>query len=303
MKILVAGASGAIGLPLIDCLLFDGHEVLGITHTEAKAQVIASKGAKALYLDVLNQADVMSTLQTTRPDVVIDMLTSLPKEYTPESLQLAAENDARIRLEGGFHLQTAAEAAGAKRYIVQSCAFWYAPGDGLATETSPFAFDASPGIATGSRLYAEIEKRVLQSSKIEGVALRFGFFYGPGTWFHSDGNMATQIRKQQFPLIAQGQGVWNFVHILDAAKAIAAAVYCNVGAYNIVNNRPARLNEWLPALARHLGAPPPPHISEEEGIRTRGPDAVYYATQLRAACNAKAKHEFNFEPRTFEWLL
>src|SRR4051812_43680216 len=104
MKILVAGASGAIGLPLIDCLMFDGHEVLGLTHTEAKAQVIASKGAKALYLDVLNKEDVMSTLQATRPDVVIDMLTSLPKEYTPESMRLAAENDARIRREGGLHL-------------------------------------------------------------------------------------------------------------------------------------------------------------------------------------------------------
>ena len=153
------------------------------------------------------------------------MLTHLPKEYTPESMRKAAELDAKIRREGGAHLQAAAEAYGTKRYIAQSSGFWYTPGFGLADENTPFAFEATPGIASGTRLYAEIEQRVLQSNKIEGVALRFGFFYGPGTWFHPQGSVAEQIHKKQFPIIGNGEGVWNFVHIEDAAKAI---VSCNL---------------------------------------------------------------------------
>lgn len=303
MKILVAGASGAIGLPLIDRLIYDGHDIYGITHSEDRARIIAAKGAKPVILDVLNREAVVSTVVQIKPDVVIDMLTSLPKEYTPTAMQNAAEGDAKIRREGGGNLQSAAEIHGAKRYIVQSSAFWYAPGHGLADESCPFAFNASPGIAAGSRIYEEIERRVLQSSRIEGVALRFGFFYGNGTWFHKEGNVGEQVLRQQFPIIGSGEGIWNFVHIEDAAKAIASAVYCSPGAYNIVNDRPSPLKEWLPAFARYIGAPPPPMISEKEGMATRGADSVYYATKLRAASNAKAKHEFNFEPRTFEWLL
>lgn len=303
MKILIAGASGAIGQPLVDCLIQYGHEVHGITHSEERAQIIAAKGAKPLLLDVLKKEEVFLALASIRPDIVIDMLTSLPKDYTPESMRKAADMDAKLRREGGMYLQTAAETHGTKRYIVQSCAFWYAPGSGLADESTPFAFNATPGIAAGSHLYAEIEKRVLQSSKIEGVAIRFGFFYGPGTWFHPNGNIGEQVRKQQFPLIGKGQGIWNFVHIEDAARAVAAAVYCSPGAYNIVNNRPSPMSEWLPAFSRFIGAPPPPYITEEEGESTRGADSVYYATKLRGASNLKSKHEFNFEPRTFEWLL
>jgi nucleoside-diphosphate-sugar epimerase len=303
MKIFVAGASGAIGLPLIDCLLYDGHDVIGITRSEQKARIICSKGAKAMHLDIMDHEAVMAALQSLRPDVVIDMLTSLPKEYTPKSMQQAAEIDAQTRLTGGANLLAGAVAASAKRYIAQSAAFWYAPGGDIAMETAPFALEASPGIAAGCQLYSEIEKRVLQSSKIDGVALRFGFFYGQGTWFHMDGDVARQVHDRQMPIIGSGQGVWNFIHILDAAKSIASAIYCAPGAYNIVNNRPTRLSEWLPAFARYINAPEPPKLSEDKALSIYGADAVYYATKLRAASNSKAKQAFNFEPRTFEWLL
>lgn len=303
MKVLVAGATGAVGQPLVDSLIHYGHEVYGVTHSAERAQAIATKGAKPLTLDVLDRDAVFSAMADIRPDVVIDMLTSLPKEYNPEAMRHAAETDAKIRVEGGQNLQTAAETNGTRRYIVQSSAFWYAPGHDLADESTPFAFHATPGIAAGVNLYSQIERRVLQSNKLEGVALRCGFFYGPGTWFHASGSVGAQVRKQQFPIIGKGQGIWTFIHVDDVAKAATAAVYCSPGAYNIVNNRPARMSEWLPAFAHHIGAPPPPSITEEEGLRTRGPDAVYYATQLRGASNAKAKHDFNFEPQTFEWLL
>lgn len=303
MKILIAGASGAIGQPLVDLIVNEGHEVYGITQSKEKALIIAGKGAKPLILNILDRDAVFSALSTLKPEVVIDMLTHLPKEYTPQSMEKAAEMDAKIRLEGGGNLQSAAETCGAKRYIVQSSGFWYAPGSGLADEDIPFAFDASPGIAAGTKIYAEIEQRVLESGKMEGVALRFGFFYGPGTWFHRHGNVADQVHKGQFPIIGRGEGVWNFVHIEDAAKAVRSAIYTFPGAYNVVNDRPSPMREWMPAFARYIGAQSPLWISEEEGLKTRGPDMVYYATKLRGASNLKAKRDFNFQPRNFEWFV
>jgi nucleoside-diphosphate-sugar epimerase len=302
VKILIAGASGAIGQPLIDSLIQDRHEIYGITQSQERAHLIAGKGAKPLILNVLEREAVFSSIADLRPDIVIDMLTHLPKEYTPEAMRKASELDAKIRREGGGYLQAAAEAHGAKRYIVQSSGFWYAPGMGLADETASFAFEATPGIAAGAHLYAEIERRVLQSDKIEGMAMRFGFFYGPGTWFHPGGNMADQLHDKQFPLIGKGEGIWNFVHIEDAAQAIASAIHGPSGAYNILNDHPSPMREWLPAFARFLGTTPPPQISEEEGLLQRGADSVYYATKLRGASNAKAKRLLHFQPRAFEWI-
>jgi 2-alkyl-3-oxoalkanoate reductase len=303
MKILIAGASGAIGQPLVDLLVAHKHEVYGITQSKERAQIITAKGAMPLILDVLERESVFSAIGKIQPNIVVDMLTRLPKEYTPESMRKSAEMNEKLRREGGAHLQAAAEMHGATRYIAQSSAFWYEPGLGLADEHTPFAFQASPGIASGTRLYEEIEKRVLQSDKIEGIALRFGFFYGPGTWFHPGEDVAEQVRKQKFPIIGKGQGVWNFVHIEDAAKAIVSAMQSAPGVYNIINDEPSEMRHWLPAFANYLDAPSPLNITEEEGLKTRGPEAVYYATKLRGASNTKAKHEFNFKPRAFEWLL
>lgn len=215
---------------------------------------------------------------------------------------MAAEGDATLRREGGANLLAAAQRYGARRYLAQSSAFWYAPGEGLADETAPFAFDATPGIASGTRLYAEIEDRILHSPAIEGVALRFGFFYGPGTWFYPGGDVANQIHEQRFPIIGRGEGVWNFVHIEDAAAAIVAAISGKADVYNITNDQPLEMARWLPAFAHYLNAPPPPILTEQEGLKLRGDDALYYATKLRGASNAKAKQALNFKPRPLEWI-
>lgn len=304
MKVLVAGAAGAIGYPLIELLIQDGHEVYGITQSKERALIIAGKGTKPIILNVLDRDAVDVVVKNVKPDVVVDMLSHLPKEYTPETMAEAAELDAKIRREGGANLQAAAEALGStKRYIVQSCGFWYEPGTGLADEETPLAFAETPFIAEGARLCSEIERRVLESDKIEGVALRFGIFYGPRTWFHPQGNVADQIRKKQFCVIGRGQGVWSFVHIEDAAKAVVSSLYSFPGTYNIVNNQPAQLREWLPAFARYCEVGHPLWITEEEGLKQQGPVRVYYSTKLRGASNAKAKKAFDFQPRTFEWML
>lgn len=303
MKVLVAGATGAIGKPLIKALIANGQDVYGITHSEERARMLASAGATPLSLDVFNKEAVFATMASLHPDVVIDMLTALPKTYTPESMKNAAEFNDKLRIEGGGNLHEAAEKYGVSRYIAQSTGFYYEPGLDLADETTPFALKASPGIAAGAATYALIEKRALQSKNLEGVALRFGFFYGPGTWFNPDGDIADQVHQGVFPIIGSGEGVWNFVHVEDAAKATAAAIYIHPGAYNIVNDRPAKLKSWLPAFARYVNASYPHQLSIEEGLEQFGPDVVYYATKLRGASNTKIKREFNFDPRNFEWFF
>jgi nucleoside-diphosphate-sugar epimerase len=161
---------------------------------------------------------------------------------------------------------------------------------------------ASPGVEASARTYLELEARASAAPGIEFVALRYGFFYGPGTWYMREGDIGGQVRQQQLPIIGEGQGVYSFVHVDDAAAATAAALECPPGAYNIVDGKPSPQHLWLTAFARAAGAPPPPRVSEEEALRASGPDAVYYATRLRGASNEKARRKLEFRPRPLEWI-
>jgi nucleoside-diphosphate-sugar epimerase len=202
---------------------------------------------------------------------------------------------------GNANLLAAARATNCRRYVLQSCAFWYAPGPGLADETTPFAFDASPGIATGCRTYADLEAAA-QESGLHTVLLRYGFFYGPGTWFSPTGDVGEQVRQRQVPVIGNGEGIWNWVHIDDAAAATCAALTADPGVYNVVGDQPMAQSAWLPAFAKFVGAPEPPTVSEEQALQNAGPDSVYYATKLRGASNHKAKAQLAFRPRPLEWI-
>jgi nucleoside-diphosphate-sugar epimerase len=217
-------------------------------------------------------------------------------------MRAAAERDRTVRIQGNANILAALRNAGVRRYLLQSSAFCYAPGAGLADENPPFAFDASAAVAAGTRRYAEMEAAASGTPDIEFVALRYGFFYGPGTWFNSDGDMGEQVREQRVSIIGAAQGVWSWVHIDDAAAATTAALECAPGAFNIVDSDPTPLRAWLPAFARAVGAPAPPRVMEQEALATLGPDTVYYATRLRGASNEKAKRELNLRPRPLEWL-
>src|SRR5271165_2664880 len=239
MRVLLAGATGAIGTPLIGFLVRDAHAVFGMTQSLERAATLTAKGAEAIVADVLDAASVADAVGRIRPDVIINELTALPKHYTPEDMKAAAPRDAEVRVKGHANLLAAARAANCRRYILQSAAYCYAPGPGLADENAPFAFDSSPGIATGCRRYADLEAAILEQPEIEGVMLRYGFFYGPGTWFTKDGDVGRQVRHRQVPVIGAGQGVWNWIHIEDAASATTAALHAAPGAYNIVDDQPS----------------------------------------------------------------
>ncbi|HET6933219.1 MAG TPA: NAD(P)-dependent oxidoreductase [Candidatus Angelobacter sp.] len=304
MKIFVAGGTGAIGRPLIAQLLAKGHAVVALTRSPEKAQDLAEQGIEPAVADVFDPDAIKTVVLRTQPEIVIEELTSLPRTYTRQSMTAAAALNNRIRLEGGANVLAAAQAAGVRRYLRQSVAFYAIPGSELADEDTPLAFSASPAIAAGAREISELEHRLLENSNIEGIALRYGFFYGPGTWFNRDGDVARQVGQQQFPIVGNGEGVWSWLHIEDAAIATVAAVeQGNPGIYLIANDQPLAVREWLPAFAQWLNAPPPPQISVEDALKASGADTVYYGTQMRGVSNAKAKRELNFHPRPLEWMV
>ena len=305
MKVFVAGGTGAIGRPTINQLLARGHNVVALTRTQERAQSLAAQGIESAIADVFDADAVKAAIAHAQPEVVIEQLTALPKTYTRESMNATEALNMRIRSEGGGNVLAAAKAAGVRRFLKQSMAFWGIPGAGLADEETPLSVDASPAVATDARLVIETERRLLQTPNLEGIALRYGFFYGPGTWFNPDGDVGQQVRQQQFPIVGNGDGVWSWIHIEDAAIATVAAVeQGNRGVYLIVDDQPLAVREWLPAFARSLNAPPPPRVSVEDALKMEGgADIVYYQTRMRGASNAKAKRELNFQPRSLEWVV
>jgi nucleoside-diphosphate-sugar epimerase len=303
VKVFVAGATGAIGRPLIKALTREGHNAFGMVRSQDSGASLSKAGAEPVIADALDVASVRDAVASVQPDVILNELTSLPAHYTPTEMEAATERDARVRLEGNKNLIAAARQAGVRRFLVQSTGFWYGPGEGLADEEARLAFDASPGVASGVQRYAELEAMTLGQPDFEGVALRYGFFYGPGTWFARDGDIGDQVREQQVPIIGEGRGVWSWVHIDDAAEATVKVLDKAPGVYNIVDDSPSEQRVWLKAFARYCNSPEPPQVSEEQALQAAGADAVYYATRLRGASNAKAKRELGFRPRPLEWMV
>ena len=308
MKIFVAGASGAIGRPLLRLLMEARHEVAGLTNSDRGERAISELGAVTVRASAFDAESVERALRRFQPEVVIDELTFLPAD--PTRMAEAAPEDRRIRLEGGGNLHRAAQVCGVRRYLQQASAFFLAPGDGLADESVGLAVDASPRVAASARTYAQLEQRTLEpraragsaASSMEGLALRYGFFYGPGTWYNPDGAAADQVRAGQVPVIGEGSGVWSWVHIEDAARGTVQALEAPAGVYHITDDTPLPVRDWLPAFAKAVGAPPPPHMTLQQALEAAGEDAVYYGTRLRGASNRKARAMLGFTPRSLEWL-
>lgn len=299
MNIFVAGASGAIGRPLVERLTRDGHQVTGMVRSAAGADRLRQLGAEPVLVDAFDRDAVRAALKQAAPEIVIDQLTALPK--TPADLDAALPGDTRLRLQGGGNLFAAAEELGVRRYMQQSSGFYLAAANGLADESAPMRVDAPGGTGASAVMYAELERRVLGSSRLGGIALRYGFFYGPGTWYWSDGAVAEQVRRGEASIIGGGTAVWSFVHVEDAAAATIAAMNAEPGIYNLVDDDPLPVGQWLPAFARWAGGPEPARLGAEDGLAVAGAEGVYFDTQLTGASNAKAKAVLGIGFRPLVW--
>jgi nucleoside-diphosphate-sugar epimerase len=301
MRILVAGATGAIGRPLVPLLVAAGHEVLGTTRSDARAERLRSAGATPVVCDLLEPGRARALVAEHRPHVVIDQLTSLPDAFDPRRKDLFDAND-RTRKEASGALIAAAAELGVRRYLLQSVAFLYKPEGGpIKDEDAPAWDDAPEPFVRAVRIVTANERAVL-AAPFEGLVLRYGFFYGPGTWYESAGSTTREIRRRRFPVIGGGAGILSLVHVADAAAATAAAVERGAsGIYNVTDDEPAPTRELLPALAQILGAKRPRRAPAWLARLIAGPYPVAVATVMRGASNAKAKRELGWRPALPSW--
>jgi len=303
MKVFVAGASGAIGRPLVRQLLAAGHEVTGMTRREENAEAIRAAGAKAVVCDVFDATALESAVRETAPEVVIHELTALPPRLDPKGKGNPLAPTNRLRGEGTRNLIAAAKAAGARRLIAESVAFFYvSEGDWVKGEDAPAFAEASGQFGEAGRALADLERRVAGAEGMEGIVLRYGWFYGPGTYYDRDGSQTEDFHKRRMPIVGKGTGIFSFIHVEDAASATVAAVgRGDPGAYNVVDDEPAALSEWAPAFAQAVGAKKPRRVPVWLARLAAGPAAAEMTTAQRGASNAKAKRELDWQLRYPSW--
>ncbi|HVM12022.1 MAG TPA: NAD(P)-dependent oxidoreductase, partial [Actinomycetota bacterium] len=300
----VAGATGAIGQRLVPRLIARGHEVVGMTRSTTKAQRLAGQGVEPVVADALDREAVMAALQRSAPEVVVHQLTALSTLSNIRRFVKEFEATNRLRTHGTDHLLDAATAAGARRFVAQSYAGWPYARDGGPVKTEDDPLDADPPKAFRAAFGAirHLERRVTQAREIEGLVLRYGVFYGPGTGIAPGGAQLEEVRRRRFPVVGAGGGVWSFIHIDDAAEATVAAIEGGApGVYNIVDDDPAPVSEWLPTLAAEAGAPPPRRAPAWLARVLAGEHGVVIMTEARGASNAKAKRDLGWRPKHPSW--
>jgi nucleoside-diphosphate-sugar epimerase len=303
MRILVAGATGAIGSRLVPLLTQAGHKVFGTTRTPAKADAIRDAGAEPVIADGLDPQAVTAAVNLARPEVIVHEMTSLGGASDLRRFDRTFAVSNRLRTQGLDNLLAAAKGAGTRRVVAQSYCGWPHARQGGMVKSEDDPLDPDPPRAQRHSLEAirHLEYTTTHTDGIEGVVLRYGAFYGPRTGM-LDNAMLHQVRRRRVPLIGQANGWWSFVHVDDAAAATAIAVaYGAPGIYNVVDDEPAPAREWLPALAAMLGAKPPLRVPRWLGLIAAGSVIVSMMTQARAGSNAKAKRELGWHPRHASW--
>ncbi len=303
MRVFVAGSTGAIGQQLVPRLVNAGHEVCGMTRSESKRAMLSELGAVPVIADALDPDQVAEAVGTAKPDVIIHELTAIgslnPRQFDRD---FALTN--RLRTEGTDYLLSAGHAIGVRRFVAQSYGSWPYARTGGPVKSEEDLLDPSPAREMRETLKAirHLEEAVLSAKWTEGIVLRYGSFYGPGTSMAPGGQQLEMVRRGRFPLVGDGAGVWSFIHIADAAEATVAAVgHGTPGIYNIVDDDPARVAEWLPALARELGARKPVRVPRVVGRLFAGEAGVVMMTEARGASNAKAKRELAWQPAHPSW--
>jgi len=292
-----------MGTELVPRLVDAGHEVFAMVRSESSKARASQLGAVPVVADALDRAQVEAAVRQTAPEVIVNQLTAIGHIDTRHFARSFAATD-RLRTEGTDNLLAAARATGVRRFVAQSNgAFTYTRSGGpVKTEQDPL--DRSPVAEMASMIAAveHLEKAVLGATWVEGIVLRYGAFYGPGTSMAPGSQQLEMIRRRKFPIVGDGGGVWSFVHVADAAEATVAAVEKGGrGVYNIVDDDPAPVAEWLPELAAMLGAKKPLRVPRFVGRLAAGEAGVVLMTELRGASNAKAKRELGWHPKHSTW--
>ena len=304
MRVFVAGATGAIGKQLVPRLVAVGHEVHGMTRSESKQAMLYELGAVPVVADALDPDQVAEAVGRARPDVIVHQLTAIGAlDMRHFDRDFAQTN--RLRTEATDHLLSAGQAVGVRRFVAQGIAGYGAyarTGGPVKSEEDPL--DPAPAQEMRETLVAirHLEEVVLGARWTEGIVLRYGAFYGPGTSMAPGEEQFELVRRRKFPLVGDGGGVWSFIHVADAAEATVAAVEHGArGVYNVVDDDPAPVAEWLPALARTLGANKPMRVPRFIGRLFAGEAGALMMTELRGASNAKAKRELGWRPAHPSW--
>lgn len=297
MRVFVAGATGAIGRPLLPALQAAGHDPIAMTRSEQKAGALRAQGIEAVVCDVYDAPRLTRVVADARAEQIVHLLTDLPEDINMRRFERETASTGRLRSEGTRNLIVAAQAAGVRRIVAESIAFIYAPtGDRIKDEDAPLALAQLPFAAEP---VAELERQVHDAG---GVVLRYGWIYGPGTGFRRDGAWAANLRRRRLPIVGAGTGVFSFVHVDDAASATVAALGRNGAAtYNVVDDEPAPLHDWVPEYARAVGAPRPWRVPTWVGRLAAGPHAAAMMSELRGASNARVKRELGWQPRYASW--
>lgn len=304
MKVFLAGAGGAIGRRLVPQLVSAGHEVIGTTRSPKRFPALARLGAHPMLMDGLNPDSVWAAVNGVRPEVVIHQLTALTGMGTPRNLDREFVETNRLRTEATDHLLAAARHAGARRLIAQSFTGWTNARSGSFVKNEYDPLDPDPVAGTTQSLDAirHIEQTVPAATGLEGIVLRYGFFYGSGTSLGLTGPIADALRHRKFPMVGGGTGIFSFIHVDDAAGATVRALdHGSPGIYNVVDDEPARVSEWLPDLADVVGAKPPRRVPGWLARPLIGGYAMLLMTSARGSSNAKAKRELGWHLRYPSW--
>jgi nucleoside-diphosphate-sugar epimerase len=304
MRVFVAGATGAIGKQLVPRLAAAGHEVFGMTRSESKRAMLSGLGAVPVVADALDPDQVAEAVDSARPHVIVHELTAIGAlNMRHFDRDFALTN--RLRTEGTDHLLSAGQAVGVRRFVAQGVAAYGAyarTGGPVKSEEDPL--ESAPAREMRETLAAirHLEESVLGARWTEGIVLRYGVFYGPGTGMVPGEEQFELVRRRKFPLVGDGGGVWSFIHIADAAEATLAAVkHGSRGVYNVVDDDPAPVAEWLPALAQKLGAKKPMRVPRFVGKLFAGEAGVVMMTDIRGASNVKAIRELGWHPAHRSW--
>lgn len=304
MKVLVAGASGAVGKTLLPALLKRGHSVIGLVRSARSSLQVSEQGASPIVVDALDRQAVIDAFRRVKPDVVIHQLTALPQKTDLRDFDGVFRQTNLLRTEGTDNLIAGAREVGVRRFVAQSFCGWpYARvGGPVKTEDDPLDPNPLPAFRKTLEAIQYLEKAVSAAHDIAGVSLRYGPFYGPGTFLSRGGSMVDDVMRRRFPVVGSGGGVWSFIHTVDVASATIAAIESDVtGTFNVVDDEPAAVKEWLPGLAAALGAKPPYRVPAFVARMILPKHLYLMMTDVRGGSNAKFKKMFSWQPQFSSW--